>query len=141
MTVRTYSPSEFSVTVGALILTGFAQDTMITVSRKTPTWSSTAGSDGFVTRARSADKRGDITLTLDMSSPSNDDLTALFAADEMTGKGVFPIMIRDGSGSSVASAASAWIVSPATLEYGNGVVGRAWTFEAANITISNGGNN
>lgn len=136
----TYNPGEVSLTVGSLIITGYAQDTMITIARKTPTWATTVGSDGFVTRAKSLDKRGEITITLDMSSPSNDDLTALFNADEQTGKGNFPIMMRDGSGTSVASGASAWIVQPATMEFGNGILGRQWTFEVAVLAMNVGGN-
>lgn len=136
----TYDPEKVSLVYGALIITGFAQDSMITVARKTPTWSSTAGSDGFVTRAKNLDKRGDITIVLDMSSPTNDALSALFYADEMTGKGAQAIMMRDASGTSVASGASAWIVQPATIEFGNGVLGRTWNFEVAVLAITPGGN-
>lgn len=140
-TFATYSPDQISFVAASLIITGFAHDTMITVARKTPTWESTVGSDGFVTRRQSMDKRGDITITLDMSSPSNDDLSALFNADEKTGKGVFPIMIKDGSGRSVASGANAWILQPATMEFGNGILGRQWTFEVAVLAMNVGGNN
>lgn len=140
-TFATYSPSEVSIIAGSLIITGFAQDSMVSVARKTATWESTVGSDGFVTRRKNMDKRGEVTITLDMSSPSNDDLSALFNADEKTGKGVFPIMIRDGSGRSVASAANAWLVQPATMEFGGGVLGRQWTFECDVLAMNVAGNN
>lgn len=137
----TYDPAKVSLVYGAVIITGFAQDTMIRVERNTPTWSDTAGSDGFVTRAKSLDKRGTITVTLDMSSPTNDALSALFYADETTGKGAQTIMMRDASGTTVASGASAWIVQPAAIEFGAGVLGREWQFRVAILAMSPGGNN
>lgn len=137
---RTYQPDLVSVTFGALIMTGFAQDSMITVARKTPTWTSTVGSQGYVTRAKTLDRRGDITITLDMSSPSNDDLMSLFNADEKTGKGALSFIMVDGSGSTVVSAPAAWIVQPATIEMGGAITARQWTFEAANLEMYVGGN-
>lgn len=137
----TFDPSKVSMIYGSLIITGFAQDSMITVARKTPIWSSTVGSAGFVSRAKSSDKRGDITIVLDQSSPDNDRLTALCSADELTGNGPQAFMMRDASGTSIASAASCWITQPATMEFGSGIMGRTWTFEAAVLVMAPGGNN
>lgn len=136
----TYQPDKVSFVFGSLIITGFAQDSMITVARKTPIWTSTAGSQGYVTRTKNMDKRGDVTIVLDQSSPDNDALSALCVADELTGQGAQPFMMRDASGTSVASAASMWIVQPATMEFGAGVLGRTWTFEAAVLIMTPGGN-
>lgn len=137
----TYDPGEISFVFGTIIITGFAADTMITVERMTDTWSDIAGSDGFVTRARSRDKRGVVTVNLDMSSMDNDKLQAVLAQDELDGTGAYPILMRDGSGTTVCSAPSAWIVKPAVVEYGSGVNNRQWVFHCDTLSTAVGGNN
>lgn len=136
----TYDPGEVSFVWGTIMITGFASDTMITVERMTDTWSDQAGSDGFVTRARSRDKRGTVTVNLDMSSFDNDKLMAVLVQDELDGTGAFPLLMRDGSGTTVASAPFAWIVKPAVIEYGSGIAARQWQFRCDSLTVAVGGN-
>jgi len=136
----TYDPALVSVVFGPKILTGFAQDSIVTVERLNDTWTDQVGARGYVSRARNADRRGTITVVFDQTSQSNDDLSAIMLQDELNSTGVYPILVRDASGTSVASGASAWLTRPATIEMGNGILGRQWVFRVAVLAMAVGGN-
>ena len=141
MGVRTYSPSAVSVVYAAKLITGFADDTAVTIERMTDTWSDQIGTDGYVTRSRTNDQRGTITINLTQSSPSNDDLQALATADELTGNNAAPILVRDASGRTIASGDTAWVTKPPANDFGRSIVNRTWVLHVATLSIFTGGNN
>jgi hypothetical protein len=140
MPVRTYDPAKVSFVFSSKIITGFADDSAIVVERMTDTWTDSVGVDGQVTRARSNDNRGTITLTLAQSSPSNDDLQALALADELTGVGAGECLLRDASGRTICSGDTAWITKPPQIEFGRSITNRQWVLRVANLVIAAGGN-
>jgi hypothetical protein len=140
MSVFTYNSASVSLIVGAKLISGFADDSFVTVEQMNDSWSDMAGTDGFVTRSYNTDKRGTVTITLSQSSPSNDDLMAMLTADELTGAGALPLLLRDASGSTVCSAASSWIVKPAQVEFGRNVTNRQWQIRCAVLSMFVGGN-
>lgn len=140
MAVRTYDPASVSVIVAGKLMTGFADDSAVTVERMTDTWTDQVGTDGFVTRAKSNDQRGTVTINLTQTSPSNDDLQALASADELSGNGAGPFLMRDGSGRTICSGDTCWVTKPPSLEFGRSVVNRQWVIRVATLIVFSGGN-
>lgn len=141
MAVRTYQPALVSVVYATKLITGFADDSAVSIEFMTDTWGDGSGVDGLVTRNLLNDNRGTITLTLNQSSPSNDDLTAMALADKLTGTGAAPILVRDASGRTICSGDTAWITKIPSSEFGKNITNRQWTIRVANLTMFVGGNN
>ena len=96
--LKKYDPKDIIITVGPHIVSGYADGTFVSVARQGDSFSSIAGADGEVARARSNDKRGTITLTLMQTSRTNAYLSGLVAVDEETGNGVVPVTVRNAKG-------------------------------------------
>ncbi|PWU04930.1 MAG: DUF3277 domain-containing protein, partial [Verrucomicrobia bacterium] len=82
MAVRTYDPKNIICTINGAQISGYTEATFIEVVRDSPTWTKVVGADGLVTRGKTNDFSGTLTLTLKQSSPSNDVLSGLLALDE-----------------------------------------------------------
>ncbi len=140
MPVRSYDPGMVILTVGGTPINGFADGTFINVARSEDSFTKVSGADGIVSRARSRDKSGEITVTLAQTSPSNDVLTALNALDERTGQGVVPVQCKDLSGRSTHFSAFAWVRKPADAEYSKGITDREWILDCADLDTGVAGN-
>lgn len=89
MEVKTYSPGDVNVTAGPIKITGFAEGSFVKVEPNTPEqYTAHVGAKGEVSRSKSADKSGRVTLTLKATSPANTKLQALAKAP-----GLFPTAI------------------------------------------------
>lgn len=137
--LRTYSPDQISVIIGDRPLTGFMDGDSITVARLEDSFTEVSGLKGEVARAKSSDKRTDITLTLMQTSPDNDYLSGILQEDEISGRATFNIMIRDQNGTSLHEAEKAWIVKAPDTSYAKELTGREWTLRAANMSMFVGG--
>jgi len=140
MSVRTYDPASVSVLIGGVPISGFADGTFISVERNNPKFQMVSGADGIVSRSKSNDKTGTMTLTLAQTSPSNDVLEGIAALDELSSTGIVPVMVKDNSGRSVHFAGNAWIQQDPTAEFGKELSNREWTFDLADYVPFNGGN-
>lgn len=129
MAVRTYDPKMVIITIGGVPMTGYADGTFVSVERASDSFTKVTGADGMVTRSKSNDKSGQITLTLKQSSPSNDVLSGFAALDEMSNTGVFPVSITDLSGHTLLFMPSAWIRKPANVEFGKELSTREWVLD------------
>jgi len=141
MSVLTYNPKQVTLSLGAKTMTGFMDGTFILAERNDQAFHLKVGSDGEGARAKSADQSGKVTLTLLQTSPSNDDLSAFANADELSGAGEFPLLLRDASGRTLMSAVTAWIQKFANTEFAKEVVGRQWVIETDQLLIANIGGN
>jgi hypothetical protein len=79
----TYDPLLVGMTFAGFPIVGFGDNTFIKIERNEDDWKDYAGTDGEVVWARQHDKRGAVTFTLKISSPSNDDLTAVMITDSI----------------------------------------------------------
>lgn len=138
--VYTYDPKIFSIIVGGKIISGFADGTFIKLERNQQAFQLKMGTDGEGTRAKSNDNSGKITITLMQSSPSNDDLSSFAIADQLANEGVVPVFIKDGSGRTAASAATAWVQKLPDSEFSNEAQSRAWILETDGLDYFVGGN-
>ena len=93
--MRTYDPKQVIVNWANETLVSFADGTFLNATRTSDLWELFSGSDGEITRIKSNDKSGIITLTLTQSSPSNTVLQAAVNADEIANTGIFPFLAKD----------------------------------------------
>lgn len=139
MSLKTFDPKEVSITLGEFILRGFA-DEMISVVRDNPAWEMVVGADGEATRVKSNDRSGTITITLQQSSPSNDDLSGLALSDELSNSGLRPFYMRDNLGTSIYTAITCYIEQIPEASYGKSVNDRVWVLKTDNLIGFLGGN-
>lgn len=140
MSVKTYDPAKVTITFAGIIVEGHADGTFITAARNNPSFSLKVGSSGEGARAKSNDRSGIVTLTLQQSSASNDLLSAQAALDEASGDGIGSLLIKDLSGTTLCSAETAWIQKPADVEYAKEISDRQWVLETDILNIFAGGN-
>jgi Protein of unknown function (DUF3277) len=137
--MKTYDPKEHVVTLGGLILQGFAENKFISVKRVSPTFTDQVGASGEVVRSKSNDRRGEVTFTVLASSTVNDALSALITLDEQTGAGVGAFQVVDLNGTSVQHSPNAWISKWPDWERGKESGENEWTFRLDNLTPFVGG--
>ena len=70
MNVTNYDPMKVSVVVDGRVVTGFADSSMVTVTRSEDIVSTTVGTQGDVVYSESANKSGTITMSLQVTSAS-----------------------------------------------------------------------
>jgi hypothetical protein len=139
MTVKNYDPAKVRVTFAGSPLSGFADGTFITASRRNPTWSMTAGADGEVARSKSNDRTGTVVITLLQSSQSNDALSAKAALDELSGTGVGSILIQDLFGTTLVQGEVGFIEKPADVVLAKEIEAREWTILVDRMNMTVGG--
>lgn len=138
--VKTYAADEMIVTFGPVVMSEFGQDSLVTVEMNEDLFTLQMGADGRGVRSKTSNRSARITVTLMQSSASNDLLSAIAQLDSQSNEGVFPLMIKDGSGRSIHTAESAWITRAPTAEYGREAGEREWIFETDRLDSFVGGN-
>ena len=96
--------------------------------------------DGTMSRIKSPDTGWRIELTLAQSSSANDILSTLWNVDKVTGMGKFPLMVKDGSGSTMFMAATAWIEEVPDIVFSGQMETRTWVLRATDVIANIGGN-
>lgn len=127
---NTYDPQDVNVVVNGVILTGFADGTMIKVEKDEDRYTAKVGTKGEVVRARNANEMGKITVTLSMDSPSNAYLSKL-----EKGKGIFPVNVVDQNFGTTTGGNDSWILKNPGVEYGKEITNREWVFVVPKLTI------
>lgn len=140
MSVRTYDPKQVIITVGGVALSGFTDGTFLEIDRSEATWNMVVGADGLVTRGKTNNFSGTMTVTLKQSSPSNDVLSGFMAIDEATNQGVVPVLIKDLSGNSIYFSARAWITQYANSSFGKEISDRQWILNLDELDVFVGSN-
>ena len=140
MATKTYDPKQVSVIIGSQPMRGFAEGDFVSVERNEDSWTLLVGADGESTRSKNANRSGKVTITLLASSSSNDYLTQLALADDASGRGVFSIMIKDNFGTSIYTAATAWIVKQPARSFAKEAGSQEWVIETDELIQYSGGN-
>lgn len=136
-----YSPSDVTVTVAGLYsVTGFAEGTFIRITKDTQQVTTIRAMDGTMSRIKSPDTGWKVEIVLAQSSPANDVFSTFWNVDKVTGMGKFPLFIKDGSGSTMFMAASAWIEEVPDIIFSNSMETRTWRFAATDVIANIGGN-
>ena len=136
--VDTYNPKDIDIIVGGFIMSGFSDD-KVKVNRDEDAWGDESGADGEVVRFATNDKRGQIEITLQQTSSANLQLSTLFKADELSGAGTIPVIVKDNRGKDLHVAPTAWITKIPEAAYSKGVQVRTWIIRTDNLQNFLGG--
>lgn len=137
--MQTYDPARVQLTLAGKLIIGFAE-TFIRAALNADLYTTQVGAQGDVTRSRSQDRTGTVTLTLMAGSPSNDVLSALAKADE-EGLGVGVLQIVDLQGTTLLVSPNAWISKKPEVEFGKESGERVWVISCDNMKFHVGGLN
>lgn len=140
MAFATYVADQVAVIVGGVPMEGFADGSRVTVEFDEQQFTKVTGSDGLTTRSKSNNYAGNITITLQQSSRSNDVLSGLWNADRVSNSGVVPILIKDNSGRTLWAAEHAWVQQMPSQEFAKEVSDREWILDTDKLTGFAGGN-
>lgn len=116
--MRTYDAKDVNVIVGGVALTGFAEDSFVSAERMEDSFTEYVGAKGEVALADSNNKTGEITVTLEGTSPSVGYLNGL--ATRKGKNAIVPVTVVDLNDDSrvVISGAEARVRKPAPYEAG-----------------------
>lgn len=137
--MQTYDAGKVVITWGPHIVTGTAEGSFVKAARNKPSFALKTGSDGAAVRSKSRDKSGTVEVTLMQTSPSNDYFAAVAAADELFDTGIMPLVIKDLNGTTLITAAEAWLQKPADTDFATAAGDRAWSFDVGRLLMFPGG--
>lgn len=133
----TFDFKKLSVIFGVSQISGFSDGDAVEVSEENDAFNSEGGADGYVDRVKNNNNFLMITLRLRQTSPTNQVLSGLHAADRVAGAPL-PLLIKDRSGNTLISAAQAWIVGyPKSITFGNEPAQREWIIKTGSTYVVN----
>ena len=132
----TYNPKKVTCSLGSHMVRGYAEDGFIAINPNGDGITKKVGCDGEIVRSASPDDTFVVQLVLLQNSETNGFLERKAAADRENGSGMFPILIKDMSGSVVFQAAQAWVVRSATRAYGRESGNREWEIHTGSGKIT-----
>lgn len=138
--MKTINAKEVSIIIGPHAVSGFAAGSFVTIAKDEPAYAKKVGTDGKVTRAKSNNDAGTVTIRLDQASASNDYLSGIALLDQASDTGVVPILIRDANGTTLISAESAWVQKVPDTEFSNESLDREWVLDCGPMDMFVGGN-
>lgn len=131
--VFTYDPKAVHLTVGGLLIGGFADDTFIEVERDADAYTKYVGVGGEVARIKNANRAGRVVVRLMQSSPSNDELSTLAELDEFGDFGAAPLLLKDGNGFTLWSSVFCWVKKLPKTVWKKDVEVREWTLDTSRL--------
>ena len=117
---------------GGNLIGGFMDGTFIAVEREVDAMTKVVGADGEVSRTRSANRSGQMTITLKQDADSNTVLGGYAQDDELDGSGLVDVLLTDNLDNKLF-AANGWIRKPPNIEYGSEFSGREWVLDLDKI--------
>lgn len=133
--IKTYNPKEVTMSCGMHIVTGYADDTFISIEPNGDGITKKVGCDGEIVRAISPDSTYKIKLTLLQTSDSNSFFSSMVDLDRDTGRGLFPVLIKDLKGGTVFSTEAAWCIKKAPLTRGKDTTNREWELDTGDAIL------
>lgn len=122
--VRTYSPTDVTLTFGGYILRGW--NTM-SIQRNVDNYTLVRGIRGKNTRIRNPDNSAVIRFSCLQTEEANDVMSAIFGTDYYTGSARIALTLKDASGNSVFSSSEAFISGFPEAVFSDGFEYRIWT--------------
>lgn len=130
-----YDPAAIIVTfiVGGvpLIITGFAEGSMVAIAFDSEGDDAVAGSAGEVARVRNRDPRATVTIRLLATAVANKALSAIYEAGNAPGA----LSITDTDNLINATSTAAFLRRPADIDMGAEVPVREWSFRCPNLSL------
>lgn len=134
--VKTYDPKDVIVTYGGREITGFDDDSIISIEASDNIWTSSVGAKGEVSRSRNhASNLANVELSLKQTSKeSNGYLTSCKEYDKRTGRGAKALSVKEKRTGAVFRSPAAWISEEPSMDYEGEAGARTWNMQAANST-------
>ena len=124
--VHTYNPRKVTCALGRHIVSGFADDSMITVEFAGDGTSYVAGADGEIVRSIDPTEIFKLKLAVQQTSSTNAYLQKMFDKDRKDGSGTFSVNINDLLGKEKFTGDVAWVTKPASFVRGKTQNNREW---------------
>ncbi len=141
MSINTYSPSDVLISVAGMhTITGYADGTFVKISKNHKPFKQQRSMNGEIARIYTEDQTFKVEITLMQSSSSNNVLSMLYNIDLATRLGKFPLIIKDGRGSTTFVALSSWIEQIPDVTFASTLSTNTWVFGCADAIINIGGN-
>lgn len=137
--LKTYDPAKLSIVFAGIPIQGFAEDTLVKVTRAEKSFNLKVGTTGEAARARNRNRSGTVTFTLLQTSASNDALSSKLQEDELTGTGTGPLLVADNLGTTVINGDQCFLEKPADVEFGKEIQAREWTVVVPDLDMFVGG--
>lgn len=133
----TYSAEQVIITVGNVIVSGFADGDFITAKYDEDRYGMKVGADGEVARNKTASRTGTIEIVLSASSAANTELSELFNLSLLGGfDDSIPVGVADLSGNGLVTASRCWLKTAPDFVRGKEVSEQTWTLQAADMAIT-----
>ena len=124
--VTTYNPKKVTCALGNHIVSGFADDSFITIDPAGDGTSCVVGVDGEIARSIDPSSVYTIKLSLLQASSSNSYLQRMYDKDHEDGTGTFSVNIADLLGNEKFAGSVAWVTKPASWARGKAQGNREW---------------
>ena len=124
--VTTYNPRKVTCALGNHIVTGYADDSFITIEPAGDGTSYVVGADGEIARSIDPSKVFTVKLALLQNSATNAWLQSMYDKDQSDGTGTFSVNINDILGEEKFTGSVAWLSKPASWARGKAQGNREW---------------
>lgn len=136
---KAYDPAQCIFTLGGIEIKGYAPGSKI-VATFPELYNKVVGLDGEVARGKTNNKTSQWKVSLLQTSVSNDILMAFFDADDAAPGGVIvPLFFKNINGTTLITAASAWIMGLPELTLAGEVGVNEWTIDCGETITFVGG--
>ena len=131
--VTTYDPKQVTCALGSHIVSGWADDSFITIEPVGDGISYVQGCDGEIARSVDPSTMYTVKLSVLQASATNAYLNKQLEKDRTNGTGTFPITVKDILGSEKFYGSVAWVSKAASWQRGKAQNNREWE-----ITVGHG---
>ena len=129
--IKTYNPKEVVVACGTHIVSGYADDSFISIEPNGDGITKKVGCDGEIARSISPDNTYKVKITLLQNSDSNSFFSNIADYDRATGNGLFPVLIKDLRGGLLFATEAAWVIKKSPATRGKETNNREWEIDTA----------
>lgn len=134
--IKTYNPKEVVVACGTHIVSGYADDSFISIEPNGNGITKKVGCDGEIARSISPDNTYKVKITLLQNSDSNSFFSNIADYDRATGNGLFPVLIKDLRGGLLFATEAAWVVKKSPATRGKETNNREWEIDTASAVMT-----
>lgn len=136
MAVKTYNSRQVMIALGTHTVSGYAEDSFVTVEQKGDGITSKTGCDGEVSRAVDPNEQYTVKIVVQQQSATNKFLQSMYTKDKTSGNGTFSVLIKDLSGGVQFSATDAWVIKQPSRVWGKDTNNREWDIETGPATYA-----
>ena len=124
--VTTYNPKKITCALGRHMVSGYADDSLITIEPAGDGTSYVVGADGEIARSIDPSSVFTVKLSLLQASSTNGYLQKMYDKDKKEGTGTFSVNIADLLGNEKFVGGVAWVTKPASWARGKAQGNREW---------------